>query len=324
MAILFKLRRENVTGSCKTMNANGRKILVTVDGSAHALDTVRYLGWTLPPHGVELVLFCVLNTEPEFFPDNAESPGAGSASNVTGDWKTQQRNAIDLFMANASQILVDRGFPREAVKVSIQERKVGIARDIIREAQNGYDAVVAGRQGMNPITRLVIGSIASKLVQSLTFVPLWLVGKAVPSNKMLVAIDASEGSMRAVEHIGRMLGGTKVELTLFRVVRTRKSDVAGQEDSKVKSDEDSALLRAFEKASAILEKNGIDHDQISTKVLSGVATRSGCIIAQATNGGYGTIVLGRRGHTEVGEFSMGRVTNKVIQLAGKVAVWVVN
>jgi nucleotide-binding universal stress UspA family protein len=271
-----------------------------------------------------MVLFCVLSTEPEFFLDDAEGPSSGRAWNVTSDWKTQQRNAIDRFMANACQILVDRGFPREAVRVGIQERKVGIARDIIREAQNGYDAVVAGRQGMNPITRLVIGSIASKLVQSLTFVPFWLVGKAVPSNRMLVAVDASEGSMRAVEHIGRMLSGSNVELTLFRVIRSRKSEVAGQEDSKAKSDEESTLRRAFEKAFEILEKNGISHDQISTKILSGVATRSGCIIAQATNGGYGTIVLGRRGHTEVGEFSMGRVTNKVIQLAGKVAVWVVN
>ncbi len=306
------------------MNTNGKKILVALDGSAHALDTVRYLSRTLPPHGVEMVLFCVLSTEPEFFLDDAEGPSSGRAWNVTSDWKTQQRNAIDRFMANACQILVDRGFPREAVRVGIQERKVGIARDIIREAQNGYDAVVAGRQGMNPITRLVIGSIASKLVQSLTFVPFWLVGKAVPSNRMLVAVDASEGSMRAVEHIGRMLSGSNVELTLFRVIRSRKSEVAGQEDSKAKSDEESTLRRAFEKAFEILEKNGISHDQISTKILSGVATRSGCIIAQATNGGYGTIVLGRRGHTEVGEFSMGRVTNKVIQLAGKVAVWVVN
>jgi hypothetical protein len=42
------------------------------------------------------------------------------------------------------------------------------------------------------------------------------------------------------------------------------------------------------------------------------------------NGGYGTIVMGRKGYSEVGEFELGRVTNKVIQLAGTMAVWVVN
>jgi nucleotide-binding universal stress UspA family protein len=234
-------------------------------------------------------------------------------------------------MENARQLLMDRGFPAEAVQVKIQERQVGIARDIIREAQNGYGAVVAGRQGMNPITRLVIGSIASKLIQSLTFVPLWLVGKPNLSNKVLVAMDASEGSMRAVEHIASMVGGSNLELTLFRVVRSLKSNVAeqdekdvGQHDSKAESDEEAASHAIFEKAAQILEKAGITQDQITTKVVSGVATRSGSIIAQATSGGYGTIVLGRRGHSEVGDFYMGRVTNKVIQLAGKVAVWVVN
>jgi len=124
--------------------------------------------------------------------------------------------------------------------------------------------------------------------------------------------------MGAVEHIGRMLGGAEVELTLFRVIRTRTPEASGREDSKARSDEESALWRAFEKSCEILEKGVFRHDQISTKVLFGVAARSGSIIAQATNAGYGTIVLGRRGHTEVGDFSMGRVTNKVIQLAGGV------
>jgi len=59
------------------------------------------------------------------------------------------------------------------------------------------------------------------------------------------------------------------------------------------------------------------------KVISGVATRSGTIIAQAVSGSCGTIIIGRRGHSGIGEFHMGRVTNKVIQLADRTAVWVV-
>jgi hypothetical protein len=44
---------------------------------------------------------------------------------------------------------------------------------------------------------------------------------------------------------------------------------------------------------------------------------------EATKGGYGTIVVGRRGVSKVYEFLMGRVSNKVIQMAKDQAVWVV-
>ena len=43
----------------------------------------------------------------------------------------------------------------------------------------------------------------------------------------------------------------------------------------------------------------------------------------ALPGGYGTIVVGRRGLSTVEEFDMGRVSNKLVQAAKDRAVWVV-
>lgn len=316
------------------MNSNRKKMLVTLDGSGHAFETVRYLSQVLAPRRVELVLFSVLSEKPERFWDSEENPPLKHGSTVTGGWDMQQRKAIEEFMEKVRQYLTDRGFPVEAVIVKIQERKVGIARDIIREAQNDYDAVVAGRDGMNPVTRLVIGSVASKLSESLTHIPLWLVGNVTQSNKMLVAMDASQGAMRAVQHLGSMVGGANLELTLFHVIRSPELKLPEQDekflesvakdDSIEKSNKESAIRAVFEKASQVLEKAGVNRDQISTKIISGLATRSGSIVAQAMNGGYGTIVLGRRGHSNVGEFYMGRVANKVVQLANKMTVLVVS
>ena len=48
------------------------------------------------------------------------------------------------------------------------------------------------------------------------------------------------------------------------------------------------------------------------------------LLDEAAKGGYGTIVLGRRGISRTEQFLMGRVSNKVIQLAKEMAVWVVN
>ncbi|MGW8323578.1 MAG: universal stress protein, partial [Thermodesulfobacteriota bacterium] len=52
-------------------------------------------------------------------------------------------------------------------------------------------------------------------------------------------------------------------------------------------------------------------------------SRAGTIVDQARRGGYGTIVVGRKGVTKVEEFFMGRVSSKVLQLAKNMAVWVV-
>ena len=158
------------------MNANRKKILVALDGSGHSLDAVHYISRTLPPEGMALVLFTVYSKRPERFWDTEEDPFTDQEPNGVDQWEIQQKKAIGEFLGNARQTLLDCGFPPDAVTIKTQEKKIGIARDIILEAQSGYDAVVAGRQGMNPITRLVIGSVAAKLIASLTAVPLWLVG----------------------------------------------------------------------------------------------------------------------------------------------------
>jgi nucleotide-binding universal stress UspA family protein len=39
--------------------------------------------------------------------------------------------------------------------------------------------------------------------------------------------------------------------------------------------------------------------------------------------GAGTLIIGRRGATSVEEFSMGRVTRKILNLAHSRAIWIV-
>jgi nucleotide-binding universal stress UspA family protein len=73
-----------------------------------------------------------------------------------------------------------------------------------------------------------------------------------------------------------------------------------------------------------LEKIGFSRDRVTTKIVTGVASRAKAIVEEAKAGGYGTIVVGRRGLSRVEEFFMGRVSNKVIQLAKEMAVWVVS
>ncbi len=59
-------------------------------------------------------------------------------------------------------------------------------------------------------------------------------------------------------------------------------------------------------------------------MITGVSSRAGAIVEEAKRGGCGTIVMGRRGLSKVEEFFMGRVSNKVINLARDMAVWLVS
>jgi nucleotide-binding universal stress UspA family protein len=58
-------------------------------------------------------------------------------------------------------------------------------------------------------------------------------------------------------------------------------------------------------------------------LVAGASSRAGAIAAEARQNGYGTIVMGRRGHSRVRDFFIGRVTNKVIHVARDRTVWIV-
>ncbi len=312
-----------------------KKVLATLDGSRASLDTVAYLAHVLPAAGSEVVLFTITTATPESFWDIEGEP----SQDLTDLWKKHRKISLEKFVEEARKIFTDKGFDQKDITVKIQERTKGIARDIIRESAKGYDAVVIGRTGMNPITRVVIGSVANKLVENIVDIPVCIVGKNVKNRKILVALDSSESSMRCVKYAGEMFGKTEAEFLLFHVIRdydfklseTRGTDELDMEESRWLKFTQAELQKATQKMKSVMEKAidelenmGISRNRITTKILTGMATRGGSIAAQAMLAGYATIVIGRRGLSKVGEFNMGRVCYKVVQLGNEVAVWVVN
>jgi nucleotide-binding universal stress UspA family protein len=227
----------------------------------------------------------------------------------------QRAQAIQEIMERARQLFLDRGVPEDTVKVKIQERKVGIARDIFHQSQHDYDAVVVGRWGMSLLKDFLWGSIADKLLGRLTHVPLCVVGGTPHIGKILVGLDSSAGAMRAVDYLSTMVSAY-LEVTLYHAVRAQDQEIFRKAEESMKS--------VFEKATSRLENAGFRRNQITTRTATGVLSRAGAIIQYALKGEYGTIVVGRRGLSEVEEFPMGRVSNKVIHMARELAVWVVN
>ncbi|MFZ0931115.1 MAG: universal stress protein [Syntrophobacteraceae bacterium] len=321
------------------MNGSARdRILVTNDGSEHSLPKVRYVASILDPDRFEVVLFHVVTRFPESFIDLEKGIPAYHYEIVSVEtWTKQQEKAIRESMEKAEAILMEAGFPKEAITLRIEDRKIGTARDITAESQNGYKALVVGRRGLSDLKDFMLGSVAEHIL-GLVSIPVWIVGgESLPRN-VLACLDASEGSLLALTHLGDVLDTSKdCEITLFhavpsfhslrnfmREVFSSKGDKATFEKIHAELDKAAGLMEpSFDKARAALISRGVDPARIHQKIARGESNTAQTIMEEAEKGEYDTILVGRRGLSKVEEFVMGRVSNRVIHMAKDRTVWVV-
>lgn len=315
-----------------------KRLLVAVDGSEQALEAVRYVSCLKPAANFQVVLFHVLTRIPESFWDLEKEPTYDYRIVSIGAWEAQQKEMIENFMRRARELLDEKGFPGDSVVVDIHERQEGIARDIVTEGRKGYDAVIVGRRGLSELKDVVLGNVATKLVERLTEVPVWVVGGSPTPGKFLLCMDNSEGAHRALDYFARMVEGMgPVEVTLFHAIRglnvfrqvfgksfgrNMEREWLEKAEKELESAE-RALEPVMSEAASKLERAGIASSAVRKKIVKGVSSRAGAVVEEANAGGYDTIIVGRRGLSKVKEFFIGRVSNKVIQMAREKAIWVV-
>ncbi|MGC8493712.1 MAG: universal stress protein [Syntrophobacteraceae bacterium] len=318
------------------MNSSGReRILVANDGSQHSLKMVEYVSSILDRDRYEVVLYHVVTRVPESFIDYGQKGQTYNYRLINVDeWEEKQARTIDSFMATAKSIFLNAGFAEEAVTVRIEDRQTGIAQDMVAESQMGYRALVLGRKGLSDVKDFMLGSVAERIL-GLVRLPIWIVGESGPPAKILVCLDGSEESNCTLTHLASVLGpSSSIETTLFHAVRSFHSfrnfmrDVLGSEADmeKVHSDLDQAatmMQPSFDKAKEILISGGVAPEKIRQKIARGISSAAHAIVQEAEEGGYDTILIGRRGLSRVEEFLMGSVSRKVIQMAKRKTVWVV-
>jgi nucleotide-binding universal stress UspA family protein len=296
-----------------------KRLLLAVDGSERALRTVRYAGEEDAFHGMKIVLFHIFNSIPEAYYDLEKEPKSVKVVRHVRSWEAEQKKNIRQYMDDARQMLVDAGHAETALEIKIQNRKKGVARDIIIEAQKGYDAVLVRRRGATALSNIVVGSVTIKLLEKLTFIPVLIAGRNPVNEKVLVAVDGSPGAARAVKFVADILGPLKTyRVLLLHVVR-------GGSRMEVADLEENGLIETgpiFGEATRVLSLAGFDPQNISTQTIKGALSRAGAIVRMAEEGGWGTIVLGRRGWSSVSDFFMGRVSNKVVHAGRKHTVWI--
>jgi len=265
---------------------------------------------------------------PEAFRDmHVDSSGHGDA-HVLGIWKVHQEEIIFDFMHKAQVVLWDAGIAPEAVTFKVQNMKSGIARDIINESHQDYSALVVGRTGVGKIEEISMGSVASKLVETISHIPLIVVGESSESKKIMIAFERSKGSMGAVENVGALLDPAECEIMFCHVIRplavqqlsTKEVFTQKQEGDWIAANQ-RRIVPVIDEAKRHLLKAGFFEERISSKILTYQKSRAAAIAKAAADGGYDTIVLGRRGFTAAGEFNIGRVSRKILHFAFRPALW---
>ena len=308
--------------------ANQKKLLILVDGSERSMQTVQYVGQTKPFKEFKLVLFHIFSGVPDCYWDMERTDINREAMSQLLAWENQQKKEMEGFMQKALAVLLKAGFDKDTVETVIRKREVGIARDILKEVGQGqYTAVILRRRGVGAIEGLIVGSVANKLFSQLKSCPMMIAGQLPTNQKVMIAIDGSPSSMKAVDFVAEHLGGHHYSVGLVHVLRGYGGLAPEEPDFMMPGEyvalEHNAMMQIFSDTREKLIKAGFEDSRIEERIVTGAYSRALAIVREAEAGGYGTIVAGRRGLTRVQEFFMGSVSSKIIQVGQKLTVWLI-
>jgi len=145
---------------------------------------------------------------------------------------------------------------------------------------------------------------------------------------ILISVDASDNALRAVEYVGAILGPAKgVRVTLLYIERAPNRDKFETEDAwlhQCRLDHE-RVFDFLARATGLLLAAGLPKEAVSerTVLCSAEPSIAQTILEVQQEGGYGTLVVGRRGLTKGEEFLFGSVSSKLVHNAKNCAVWVV-
>lgn len=306
-----------------------QKFLVALDGSGWSRHTVSYLNRFMSCRDSEIHLFHVFSDIPECYRDLETAPANRARISQVQAWELAYQRDITEFMERSRSQLISAGFPEGNVSITIQKRQRGIARDIIDQAKKGYSALVAGKKGFGEIPETAFGSVAGKLVEKVVFTPLILTDIRQPTSRVLIAVDGSPGSDRAVEVAAEILGASGARFVLASVLRgyNASTGLPGQDQQHqngtfVVEEVEASLV--LDDAREILQEAGVGTADITQELILGAGSRARSLADMARQHQCDTLILGRKGWSNVEDFSLGRVAWKSLHAARDTSVWIVS
>lgn len=146
-------------------------------------------------------------------------------------------------------------------------------------------------------------------------------------NRILVGMDDSEPSLAALRYLAAVLGGSNTSKVCLLAVYDPPSpdshpDPAQRAD--LAAERRLALETRLAEAYLILVEARLARENLSTELVETEGrTVSQAIMDYQAQGGFGTVVVGRRQRSKAEEFIFGSVSNSVVHRATDCCVWVV-
>lgn len=307
-----------------------KKIMLPVDDSVHSSQAVGYaVKMSELIRELGYVLFHVQPSISGFLADEARIDYKARRQ-LQGVMEKNAREALGLLEQHKAQ-MVKSGIPEDCIEMVTQPKSMGIARDILDWAQQHmYDAVVVGRRDRSGVQKAFMGSVTAKLAAYSMVCPLWVIDGTPASEKILLAVDGSEGSLKAVDHVSFMFeGNNTVKITLFHVAlklgdycEINYEDPISDLEKTVTQGAKRCMDRFFAHAQDKLKKAGIGQNQLEIKVSKRAIQGGRAIIDEAKEENYGTVVVGRRGTGKA--FYVGTVSKNVLDRGDDMALWLIS
>jgi len=151
--------------------------------------------------------------------------------------------------------------------------------------------------------------------------------KGVFNKNILIAVDDSDNSRRAVSYVAQLLGGTGgFKVAILHVIPEAEEDYFPTTEEKEKwlsqyAQKVEAMLESYRQ---ILVQAGFDAGDVSVRSpLRYCPSMAECILSERDTTEYHTLVVGRQGISRSEEFLFGSVSSKIVNHARNCTVWVV-
>ena len=320
------------------MSNNKKRVLIGIDGSVQSFNAAAYISGIMPPDKTQVVLYHVDAEIMDLYFDVEDKPDMASIEKASyKDWMAMRKKNMGERIEKTRSLFIDRGFPGKDVEIITREIEIGVTRDIIEESRRNYDLLVVGKTGTRSVTGITTGSVTGKLISKVFHIPVVVVEGRPETTQLLAGFDGSTGSVSAIRNMVSLSVLDK-QITICHVIRSMNL-MAGdfdvfsttldpgyypEFDIKRIEHQKKTINQAMQSEKEWLVARGIPAARIQTCIMEGYMSRSQGLVEKARKEGFGSIVLGRRGHSAVLEFFIGRVGKKVIQMSDSMAVWIMN
>jgi nucleotide-binding universal stress UspA family protein len=156
------------------------------------------------------------------------------------------------------------------------------------------------------------------------------------AKKILLAVDNSKNSLKAVKYVATTVN-TDALVTMLNILPDAAAACGMDSPSltpvfkknvetfcTIEDTKKEIIQKFLDEAKKVLVAAGFPAKNVECKVRKKKAGVARDILKEAERGNFDTIVIGRRGLSGIKQFMFGSISNKVVQLADKTSVIVVD